>query len=96
MAKYIYKYSTGSPGTESESFLDEGAEVLAVGLQYDTRYLEDVVVFWAYCEDGVPAKPRRFITVGTDWEIPERAVHWGAARTSEGLVWHLLELPVED
>jgi hypothetical protein len=92
MARYIYKYSVLLRGPQ-QILLDEGAEVLAVGMQYDPQWLEDVVVFWAYCEDGKPnGAPRTFVIVGTGHEVPEGAVHRGTVQQDDGFVWHLMEV----
>lgn len=91
MARYIFKYRVPFHGP-TQLLLDEGADILAVGMQYDSQYLEDVVVFWAYCEDGVPnGAPRTFQIVGTGWEVPEGAIHRGTVQNGS-LVWHLMEL----
>lgn len=91
MARYIYKYQVPING-QTQLLLDEGVEILSVLLQYDEQYLEDVIVFYAYCTDGVPnGKPRTFEVFGTGHEIPENAVHRGSAK--DGVyVWHLMEL----
>lgn len=57
---------------------------------------EHVVDFWAEFDEGALAVPRTFQVYGTGHELPESARHCGTtARTPEGLVWHLYELPSE-
>lgn len=91
MARYIYKYAIPLHGP-AQFLLDEGVEILHVGMQYDPQYLEDVVVFWAYCTDGAPTAPRSFKIVGTGWEVPKGAIHRGTVQQGQ-FVWHLMEVP---
>lgn len=93
MARYIYKYAVRIEDTPTDYLLDEGVEILSVGLQYDPAWLEDVIVFYAYCEDFAPTKPRRFRVVGTGHQLPEGAVHRGTIVDGR-FVWHLLEVPI--
>lgn len=96
MARYIYKYSVPIARGDVQLLLDEGAEILSVGMQYDTQWLENVVVFWAFCEDGKPnGAPRAFCVVGTGWEVPEGAIHRGTVQDGQ-LVWHLMETPTDN
>lgn len=91
MARYIHKHVC-RVGDEVQVLLDQRAEILSVGSQYDTQWLDDVVVFWTFREDGCPVAPRSFKVIGTGWEVPVGAVHRGTAQVGQ-LVWHLLELP---
>lgn len=90
--KRIYKHAVRLHPPVSEIALDEDAEVLHVGMQYDTQYLEDVVIFWAVHDDERPVTFRRFQVVGTGHPLPEGAQHRGTAMAPP-FVWHLVELP---
>lgn len=90
--RYLQEYSVPLGSGTVEFLLDEGAEILDVGLKYDPRYLEDAVVFWVYCTDFAPTSPRRFVVIGTDWVVPDGAYHWGTAQRDHA-TWHLLEVP---
>ncbi|MEV6614259.1 hypothetical protein AB0N31_10625 [Streptomyces sp. NPDC051051] len=53
-----------------------------------------VVDFWAEGSLEEPGADRTFLVVGTGQPIPDGARWWGTtARTADGLVWHLYELP---
>ncbi|MFI9558858.1 DUF7352 domain-containing protein [Nonomuraea endophytica] len=53
-----------------------------------------VVEFWAEGSLEDAGTRRLFQVFGTGHELPEGARWWGTtARTAEGLVWHLYELP---
>lgn len=55
-----------------------------------------VVDFWAEFHEGAVSVTRTFQVYGTGHALPENARHCGTtARTAEGLVWHLYELPSE-
>lgn len=91
MARYIFEYAVRIDDTPTQLLLDEGVEILHVDIQYDTNWLEEVIVFYAYCEDGVPnGAPRTFRVVGTGHQLPERTVHRGTVKDGP-YVWHLLE-----
>jgi hypothetical protein len=65
-----------------------GASRLGVGP--DAQHL---VEFWVEGDEDGSVK-RTFQVFGTGHPLPERARWWGTtARTSEGLVWHLYEVP---
>lgn len=56
-----------------------------------------VVDFWAEGSIEEAGQPRTFLVVGTGHPLPDGARWWGtAARTEEGLVWHLVEIPTEN
>jgi hypothetical protein len=96
MARYIFKYGVRIDDVPTQHLLDEGAEILSVGIQYDPSWLEEVVVFWAFCEDGVPnGKPRTFKVIGTGHEAPEDAVYHGTVQQPP-FVWHLVEVPTKE
>lgn len=88
----IHKHGVPLNDLPNEISLDEDAEILHVGMQYDTRYLDDVVVFWAIHDDEQPATFRRFQVVGTGHRLPEGAQHRGTT-IAPPFVWHLVELP---
>jgi len=93
--RYITKYTVGDLGTDTELLLDEHAEILDVGIEYDSAALVDVVVFWAFNVDGAPTTPRTFRAIGTGWEVPEDGVHVGTAK--QGFIErHLIERTKED
>lgn len=95
MARYIYKYTVPINDSETDLLLDEGVEILSVGLQYSPQWRTETIVFYAYCEDGAPTNPRRFRVVGTGHELPEGAIHRGTV--PQGLfVWHLVEVPIPE
>lgn len=99
MARYIYEYSVPINDSETDLLLDEGVEILSVGLQYSPQWLEEVIVFYAYCEDGAPTSPRRFRVVGTGHRLPEGAAHRGCVSQTSGsmlFVWHLVEVPIPE
>ncbi|OLT13036.1 hypothetical protein BJF79_03815 [Actinomadura sp. CNU-125] len=55
----------------------------------------DEVEFWAVHSDEYPDQPYTFQVVGTGHPLPPGAQWRGTApRTPDGLVWHLVELPV--
>ena len=56
---------------------------------------QHLVEFWAEGDlDGGPHKSMWFQVFGTGHELPSGARWWGTtARTPEGLVWHLYEVP---
>lgn len=89
--RYIYEYTVPIGGAETQLLLDEHAEILHVAVQYDASFLEEAVVFWAYCVDGAPTKPRTFRVIGTGWDVPDGAVHCGTAIQGY-YVWHLMEM----
>lgn len=77
-------------------------KLLAYSLTGDPLHVEadrtdtgvHVVDFWAEHTDDRPASPRVFQVFGTGHPLPDGARYWGTtARTPEGLVWHLYELP---
>lgn len=60
-------------------------------------HAQHVVDFWAEYDDDRPKVARTFQAFGTGHPLPEGARWWGTtARTPEGLVWHLYELPGAD
>jgi hypothetical protein len=52
------------------------------------------VDFWYEHDDEAREVDRTFLVLGTGHEVPGGAFHQGStARTQDGLVWHLYELP---
>jgi hypothetical protein len=55
---------------------------------------QHVVDFWYEHDDARAEVERTFVVVGTGHEVPAGARYCGTtARTDDGLVWHLFELP---
>ncbi|MFI5995875.1 hypothetical protein ACIBAC_28995 [Streptomyces sp. NPDC051362] len=65
------------------------AERLGVG--EDAQHIVD---FWAEGNIEEDGTARSFIVLGTGQPIPDDARYWvSTGRTSDGLVWHLYEVP---
>lgn len=70
--------------------------MVPINIQRDARIVHiDIqgrdVHFWAIIDDDYPLVIRRFIVLGTGWEIPARYKHIGTAQSRDEFVWHLFE-----
>jgi hypothetical protein len=84
--KKVFKYELPSHACDVQ--MPAGAEIVHVGEQ------RGQVCLWAVVDPDATAVTRRFVTVGTGWEIerPESLKHL-ASIVMEGhaLVWHVFE-----
>jgi hypothetical protein len=78
----IYKYVMPTPGGSEVHQMPAGAVPLSVQMQ-DGR-----VCLWAQVEPEVESIEARFHTIGTGWDIPEKASHLGTVQAG-GFVWHV-------
>ena len=83
---YIFKYQLSEEVTQ-EIEMPEGAEILSMQVQHG------VTCIWAKVDKEKQAVRRRFIIVGTGWEVPAAATKFiGTFQLNGGAyVFHLFE-----
>lgn len=82
--KTIYKYALGSTGLINV-FMPDYAQPLHVGMQNGVPHV------WALVDEAMPIRPRRFLVVGTGWDITTSLPYIGTAHNDSGLVWHVFD-----
>lgn len=101
--KKIFKFPIEPKETVQTINLPQGAEVVSLKCQLIIAQPEsekaaidirkNQLFLWAIVDPVAPAVPRRFMCVGTGWEIqPDIKEYIDSVLTDNGFVWHLLEI----
>jgi hypothetical protein len=95
----IFKYPIEPKETVQTIDLPKGAEVVALRTQGTNigflggGVINEKLYFWAIVDPEQKLVPRRFMCVGTGWEItPNIEDYVDTAISDSGFVWHLLEI----
>lgn len=85
--RQVFKYRLNDPGVVTE--LEVRAE-LAPALVAEQRQQGHI---WLEVAEVWPVRTRRFIVLGTGWDIPAAAKHVGSYQSMGGVfIWHVYEL----
>jgi len=80
----VWKFVLEDPETTVQ--MPAGAEVLSIGVQ------REQVCLWALVDPLQPVEPRRFVVVGTGWDVPGHGRFLGTVLLASGeLVFHIWE-----
>lgn len=83
----VFKYRLNGPGVVT--VLDVKAE-LPPALVAEQRQWGHI---WLEVSEAWPVRTRRFIALGTGWDIPAAAKHVGSYQSAGGMfIWHVYEL----
>lgn len=83
----IWKYDVGVPGVPFAHLMPDAA------LPLDVQVQDGRIVMWLGVNPDLPRVTRRFVALGTGWQVPEEC-EYGYIGTvqQDGLVWHVFSM----
>jgi len=85
MTRQILKWVIEVDYREQTILMPHGSQVVAVQEQYGQ------LAMWADCDTDQSMSPRKFLVIGTGFNIPVDATYLGTVKQGS-FVWHLLEI----
>lgn len=83
----VFKYRLKDPGEITEIVARAELSPVMVAEQRQQAHI------WLEVAPGWPVRTRRFIVLGTGWDIPGTAKHVGSYQSAGGMfIWHVYEL----
>ena len=84
MTEAIWKFTLEATQVMQKVSMPKGARILHTGLQ------DGKITFWAEVVQSAEKEMRKFLVVGTGWELPPDRNYIGTAQAPP-FVWHIYE-----